>query len=194
MRLLKGTNQLCRVALDMGGGVRACDITDQYIVVLLTDGTVAQLSLDHTHEDTPTLALGWPDLAKGAKVTLISTYTDASGLFVTELKGVESVGVVGLEDERRMSVDDEEELLYGDVEALTAKVSKRQAEQQQRQEATSTPTTIEATPTRSDWCVVYREDGSLEIYQIPEFRVVFSVRNFSTCPKTLQDSGPLSSE
>jgi len=41
------------------------------------------------------------------------------------------------------------------------------------------------------WCALYREDGSLEIYQIPKFKLVFSVRNFSSAPKTLMDSGPV---
>lgn len=30
-----------------------------------------------------------------------------------------------------------------------------------------------------------------QIYQIPKFKLVFSVRNFSSAPKTLMDSGPV---
>lgn len=30
----------------------------------------------------------------------------------------------------------------------------------------------------------------VQIYQIPQFKLVFSVRNFSSAPKTLMDSGP----
>lgn len=187
VRLLKGTNQLCRVALDMGGGVQSCDITDPYIVVLLVDGTVALLHLQGA--ESPTLALTWPELAKGSKVTLISAYTDTSGLFVMG-KEVELVGVasVDMSPRRLLSVDDEDELLYGDVDALTAKL----ASKPNIEPVKTTPTGQKATPTtRSNWCAMYREDGSLEIYQVPGFNLVFGVRNFSTCPRTLKDSGPL---
>ena len=187
VRLLKGTNQLCRIALDMGGGVQSCGITDPYIVVLLMDGTVGLLHLQG--EESPTLALTWPELAKGSKVNLISAYTDTSGLFVTGNE-VESVGVASGDTppQRLLSVDDEEELLYGDVQALTAKLSGKAPS---KQPAKTTPTEQKATPTKSNWCAMYREDGSLEIYQLPNFHVVFGVRNFSTCPRTLKDSGPL---
>lgn len=198
MRLLRGTNQLCRIALDMGGGVRSCDITDLYIVVLLSDGTVAQLSLQET-QDTPTLSLAWPELAKGSKVALISAYTDMSGLFVTELKeeeeGLVGVAVSGV-TERHLSIDDEDELLYGDVDTLAAKLGKKHVTKQEAAQPAPSKTTptMPTTPTKSYWCAVYREDGSLEIYQIPDFRKVFGVRNFSSCPRTLQDSGTNTTE
>jgi len=90
VRVLKCTDQLCRVALDMGGGVRSCGVTDRYVVVLLTDGTVAQLQLLELGSRAM-LRLTWPELAKGAKVTLISAYCDTSGLFVTDQMKTESV-------------------------------------------------------------------------------------------------------
>ena len=80
MRLLSGTELLCRIALDMEGGVRSCDVTDSYAVVLLVSGTVALLELQE-EEDKASLKLSWPELGKGSKVNLLSTYTDRSGLF-----------------------------------------------------------------------------------------------------------------
>ena len=52
-------NQLYRVPLDMGGGVRSCDLADPYAVVLLVDGTVALLELC---EEEATIKLRWPDI------------------------------------------------------------------------------------------------------------------------------------
>lgn len=187
MRLLRDVDQLCRVALDMGGGVRSCDITDPYILVLLNDGTVAQL-----HLQGEGLHLTWPELVKGSKVTLISAYTDTSGLFQTESKGAELMGGASsnISEQRKLSIDDEDELLYGDVDLLTAKIGNKTSQQPSPVAAAK-----KATPTiMSNWCAVYREDGSLEIYKVPEFKKVFGVRNFSSCPRTLKDSGPLSSE
>ncbi len=178
------------MALDMGGGVRSCDVTEPYVVILLVDGTMALLQLQE--EPTPNLKLSWPDLAKGsAKVTLISAYTDASGMFETEAKGVGSVGVAPAsmpEVERKMSVDDEDELLYGDVDMLTAKMSKSAKPE------VGGATPVEATPTQSNFCAVYHSDGSLGIYQIPSFKMVFGVRNFSSAPLTLKESGTVTSE
>ena len=51
-------------------------------------------------------------------------------------------------------------------------------------------TEIEATPTH--WVILCREEGSLEFYKVPTFKLVFCVRNFSSAPKTLMDSGPVS--
>lgn len=77
-------------------------------------------------------------IMQGSKVTLISTYTDTSGLFTSE------VGAVKEEADRRVptlaapppkvkreiksSIDEEEELLYGDIAALTAAVKQEAAE------------------------------------------------------------------
>ena len=172
----------------MGGGVRSCGITDPYVLVLLADGTVAMLQLITT--DSPILTLTWPELAKGSKVNLISAYTDVSRLFQTESNRVVSEGVAdtSFPGQCVASVDEEDELLYGDVNTLTKKISQESHKQQPLEKQVPPP------PAKSNWCAVYREDGSLEIYQIPNFNVVFCVRNFSSNPRTLKDSGPLSSE
>lgn len=43
----------------------------------------------------------------------------------------------------------------------------------------------------SFWCVVCRQNGALEIYSVPEFKLVFCVRNFAFAPKVLVDSGSI---
>ena len=45
MRLLRDIHQICRIPLDMGGGVRACSLCDPYAVVLLVDGSVVLVRL-----------------------------------------------------------------------------------------------------------------------------------------------------
>ena len=39
------------------------------------------------------------------------------------------------------------------------------------------------------WCVLCRENGALEIYSLPDFKLAFCVRNFAVAPKVLMDSG-----
>ena len=74
IRLLRDINQICRIPLDMGGGVRACDLCDPYAVVLLVDGSVVLVQLvEGSEEDemegeggeTAKLQLSWPDIKVG---------------------------------------------------------------------------------------------------------------------------------
>lgn len=131
VRLLSGTKLLCRIALDMEGGVRSCDVTNYYAVVLLVSGTVALLELDERGEgDSASLILSWPDLGKGSKVNLISTYTDRSGLFGS-MGGVEernhaNHNTTPPTSEPKTMADEEDELLYGCVDQLIASVKKDQ--------------------------------------------------------------------
>lgn len=83
VRLLQDTTQLCRILLDMGGGVRACDLCDPYIVVLLADGSVALLQLVENEleeeegreegegeegKQEAQLHLSWPEVKVGVHV------------------------------------------------------------------------------------------------------------------------------
>lgn len=124
----------------MGGGVKSCDVTDPYAVILLVDGTVGVVELQYEGELDPSLQLNWPELPKGSKVTSISTYTDTSGLFLTASRGTGSSPVSHThmatpttlartkttpKRSSKISIDDEDELLYGDISALTAAVKKQ---------------------------------------------------------------------
>lgn len=55
--------QLCYVALDMGGGVKSCDICFPYIIVLLANGTVGLLTLNDSNGSI-SLDLNWPNILK----------------------------------------------------------------------------------------------------------------------------------
>ena len=137
MRLLSDTKLLCRIPLDMEGGVRSCDVTDSYAVVLLVSGTVALLELQQSNEksdDEAKLNLSWPELAKGQKISLLSTYTDCSGLFLA----VEEKAVGHAHKEKttptsssataasKTLADEEDELLYGSMDVLVESIKKNQ--------------------------------------------------------------------
>ena len=80
--LLFSVQQMCRVPLDMGGGVRACDLVDPYAVVLLVDGTVVLLELceggeggegeEEEEEEGVTLLQTWPEIVKVREIWLQS--------------------------------------------------------------------------------------------------------------------------
>ena len=139
MRLLSDTKLLCRIPLDMEGGVRSCDVTNSYAVVLLVSGTVALLELRQSKgksADDATLNLSWPELAKGQKIRLLSTYTDYSGLF----SAAKDVGVAHKGEaekttptpssslaatEAKTLADEEDELLYGSMDLLLDSIKKK---------------------------------------------------------------------
>lgn len=39
------------------------------------------------------------------------------------------------------------------------------------------------------WCVACRDNGVMEIYTLPDFKLVFLVKNFNMAPRVLVDSG-----
>lgn len=42
------------------------------------------------------------------------------------------------------------------------------------------------------WCVACRDNGVMEIYTLPDFKLVFLVKNFNMAPRVLVDSGSTS--
>lgn len=126
----------------MEGGVRSCDVTDSYAVVLLVSGTVALLELQQSSgksADEATMNLSWPELAKGQKINLLSTYTDASGLFSAAVEG-KDVSHAHKEEKAtptpissssaaagsKTLADEEDELLYGSMDLILNSIKKKQ--------------------------------------------------------------------
>lgn len=62
---------------------------------------------------------------QGSKVTLLSAYIDTSGLFVTEQQGASdpthAATPTTVRQKQRLSVDEEDELLYGDLSTVLKK-------------------------------------------------------------------------
>ena len=204
VRLLSGTEQLCRVPLDMGGGVKSCDITYPYILILLVDGTVALLWLEEVG-GVASLQFTWPELVKGARVSVVSAYTDTTHLFLTSVanedgeakKEVQLGGVVKVKDTSETSMDEEDALLYGGQEDTGRRGSSSKTPEGPPSAADPSHVGVaNADGSQTNWFVLGREDGSLEVYQLKGERcgLVFSVRNFSAVPHTLKDSGPVASE
>ena len=229
VRLLRDVHQIYQIPLDRGGGIRACDLCDPYAVILLVDGSVAMVELVEKGEEgeggdteeAVTLQLTWPGIKEvcikmnynfsshcaeiqGSKVTLLSSYTDKSGLFTSELEderdeegeapAAYEPGPASTEEAKvRTEAEEEDELLYGDIDALTnreklvrsimylipfnahpfhlciytylcmvclmcrmaepvrSKVTGEKSEEKQKVLADS------------HWCVLCREDGSMEV-------------------------------
>ncbi|XP_048849144.1 cleavage and polyadenylation specificity factor subunit 1 [Brienomyrus brachyistius] len=198
LRLLEGVTQLHFVPVDLGSPIVQCAVADPYVVIMTAEGVVTMFVLksDSYMGKTHRLALQKPQLHTQSRVITLCAYRDISGIFTTESK------VCNLTREETASrsqsetqtiihdisntVDDEEEMLYGDSSPLFSPT--------QEEPTGNTGTTCpglegaahKAEPTH--WCMVVRENGVMEIYQLPEWRLIFLVKNFPVGQRVLVDS------
>lgn len=196
IRLLEGVNQLHFIPVDLGAPIVQCAVADPYVVIMSAEGHVTMFLLksDSYGGRHHRLALHKPPLHHQSKVIALCLYRDVSGMFTTEsrlggardeLGGRSGSEAEGLGSETSPTVDDEEEMLYGDSSSLFSP-SKEEARRSNQPPADRDPAPFRADPTH--WCLLVRENGTMEIYQLPDWRLVFLVKNFPVGQRVLVDS------
>ncbi|XP_030330294.1 cleavage and polyadenylation specificity factor subunit 1 [Strigops habroptila] len=196
IRLLEGVNQLHFIPVDLGAPIVHCAVADPFVVILSAEGHVSMFVLksDSYGGRTHRLSLQKPQLHHQSKVLALCLYRDVSGMFTTESRAAgareELPGRGQAEAETLIqdigdTVDDEEEMLYGDSGALFSPV-KEEPRRGSCPSAERDPHQNRPEPTH--WCVLVRESGTMEIYQLPEWRLVFLVKNFPMGQRVLVDS------
>ncbi|NWU73341.1 CPSF1 factor, partial [Pterocles burchelli] len=195
IRLLEGVNQLHFIPVDLGSPIVHCAVADPYVVILSAEGHVTTFVLksDTYGGRTHRLTLQKPQLHHQSKVIALCLYRDVSGMFTTESRAG------GARDEPPQRphpeaetliqdisgpVDDEEELLYGD----TGTVPSPGTEEPRRSLAPPERDPPQHRPDPTHWCLLVRESGAMEIHQLPEWRLVFLVKNFPVGQRVLVDS------
>ncbi|KAG9472914.1 hypothetical protein GDO78_016085 [Eleutherodactylus coqui] len=196
IRLLEGVNQLHFIPVDLGSPIVHCAVADPYVVILSAEGqvTMFQLKSDTYGGKTHRLALQKPNLHYQSKVIALCLYRDVSGMFTTETRSSpvkeENAGqamseVDSANPELGQSVDDEDEMLYGDS-GLPSSPSKEESRRSSAPFTERDSSQHKTDPTH--WCVLVRENGVMEIYQLPEWRLVFLVKNFPMGQRVLVDT------
>eukprot|EP00118_Oscarella_pearsei_P015222 m.136215 g.136215 ORF g.136215 m.136215 type:complete len:1413 (+) comp38172_c1_seq126:32-4270(+) len=213
--LLEEADQLEHLPLETAAV--SCFIADPYAVILLSDGSLCLLTVreeaDHSLDsvelsDLPSvrLHLSKPDLPKGPPIVACCLYEDLSGLFKLESDVVvkqeppslparvepvqEPTPLISV-----ITVDEEDELLYGESapEVLFPGIAKAEPSSQQSVSAEPTsalqspPDVTEDVVESSYWCVACRENGDLEIYELPAFNQVMKVEKFVFGDYVLKD-------
>ncbi|KAJ8334240.1 hypothetical protein SKAU_G00398790 [Synaphobranchus kaupii] len=84
------------------------------------------------------------------------------------------------------AVDDEEEMLYGDSNPLFSPTKEEPSRYASVWQLGKEHGSSRVEPTH--WCMVVRESGVMEIYQLPDWRLVFLVKNFPVGQRVLVDS------
>ncbi|XP_014394185.1 PREDICTED: cleavage and polyadenylation specificity factor subunit 1 [Myotis brandtii] len=196
IRLLEGVNQLHFIPVDLGSPIVQCAVADPYVVIMSSEGHVTMFLLksDSYGGRHHRLALHKPPLHHQSKVIAMCVYRDVSGMFTTEsrlggardeLGGRSGSEAEGPGSETSPTVDDEEEMLYGDSGSLFSPC-KEEARRSSQPPTDRDPTPFRAEPTH--WCLLVRENGTMEIYQLPDWRLVFLVKNFPVGQRVLVDS------
>ncbi|XP_033126019.1 cleavage and polyadenylation specificity factor subunit 1-like isoform X2 [Anneissia japonica] len=193
VRLLEGANQLQHIPLDVGSPIMLCSVADPFIVIMSESGHIILLSLkEDPHGTGHRLSILKPEIPQTSKILALSAYVNEGGMFTTKCnvkKGVVKKNERKKSDtvisEARPTVDEEDELLYGDSEPTIFKP----AELTETMETSKPADEVqEEVVDLSYWCLVCRENGLLEIYSLPDFVCMFVARNFPMAGKVLVDS------
>nr|XP_016853430.1 PREDICTED: cleavage and polyadenylation specificity factor subunit 1 [Anolis carolinensis] len=196
IRLLEGVNQLHFIPVDLGSPIVQCAVADPYVVIMSSEGQVTMFVLksDTYGGRTHRLTLQKPQWHHQSKVIALCVYRDVSGMFTTESHSSGSRDELSMRSQSESeapiqdisnTVDDEEEMLYGESGSLFSP-NKEEPRRSSLPSADKDPHQYKAEPTH--WCVLVRENGTMEIYQLPEWRLVFLVKNFPMGQRVLVDS------
>uniref|UniRef100_A0A665V369 Cleavage and polyadenylation specificity factor subunit 1 n=1 Tax=Echeneis naucrates TaxID=173247 RepID=A0A665V369_ECHNA len=199
IRLLEGVTQLHFIPVDLGSPIVHCSVADPYVVIMTAEGVVTMfvLKIDSYMGKTHRLALQKPQIPTQSRVITLCAYRDISGMFTTENKvccSIKEDTIARSQSETETiiqdlsnTVDDEEEMLYGDSNASAAPAK----EEIGRSFLASAPAGSEWSVSKAEpshWCMIIRDNGVMEIYQLPDWRLVFLVKNFPVGQRVLVDS------
>ncbi|XP_047663754.1 cleavage and polyadenylation specificity factor subunit 1 isoform X2 [Tachysurus fulvidraco] len=198
IRLLEGVTQLHFIPVDLGSPIIHCSVADPYVVIMTAEGVVTMFVLksDSYMGKTHRLALHKPHLHTQSRVITLCAYRDVSSMFTTEnkvafLNREETVSRSQSESETLIhdlstTVDDEEEMLYGDSHPMMSPGKDEFSRSAVPSQSERSGAQSKHEP--SHWCMVVRENGVMEIYQLPDWRLVFLVKNFPVGQRVLVDS------
>uniref|UniRef100_G3P1Y1 Cleavage and polyadenylation specificity factor subunit 1 n=1 Tax=Gasterosteus aculeatus TaxID=69293 RepID=G3P1Y1_GASAC len=200
IRLLEGVTQLHFIPVDLGSPIVHCSVADPYVVIMTAEGVVTMFALktDSYMGKTHRLALQKPQIPTLSRVIALCAYRDVSGMFTTENKVSSSFAkddavISSLSEAETVihdlsnTVDDEEEMLYGESNANTG----HGRDEMGRSYGAHGGFGSDGNSSKSEpshWCIIIRENGVMEIYQLPDWRLVFLVKNFPVGQRVLVDS------
>ncbi|XP_059412760.1 cleavage and polyadenylation specificity factor subunit 1 [Carassius carassius] len=198
IRLLEGVTQLHFIPVDLGSPIVHCSVADPYMIIMTAEGAVTMFVLksDSYMGKSHRLALQKPQIHTQSRVITLCAYRDVSGMFTTENKvsflAREETTIRAQSDTETIiqdlgnALDDEEEMLYGESNPLSS--PSREEPSRLSAALTSSQTGRESGQEPSHWCLLVRENGVMEIYQLPDWRLVFLVKNFPVGQRVLVDS------
>ena len=184
VRLLKGSELLQELELNLESNIIRASCADPYILLLTEEGQLVLLTLDLL--GMPKLTITKTNLKSKSPLINICAYKDTSGVFVAKppkeyesfMAARSSGGAGGVKSSYSASaapisvtdIDDDDALLYGDTGlSSTAASSFNTGSSSKSSEEEPFWRKHARAPKPSWWAVLYRENGSLEFLTIPDF-------------------------
>ncbi|XP_052231440.1 cleavage and polyadenylation specificity factor subunit 1-like isoform X1 [Dreissena polymorpha] len=196
VRLIDGVQQLQHIPIEMGTPIVHCSVADPYILITSEEGMVMMLTLK-LEASGARLVLNKPLLASKPRILAICAYKDESGMFTTAPLEVDeeeartdkrenmNISLEKVFNMENSTVDDEDELLYGDGETSGMDTSVNASV---RKEMKTRKGPVKKEVKTTYWLTVCRENGSLEIVSVPDFKICYYVKTFPIGQKVLVDS------
>ncbi|CAC5370760.1 CPSF1 [Mytilus coruscus] len=203
VRLLEGVKQLQYLTVEQTSTICQCSVSDPYALLMTEAGMIFLLTLKqdavsgNSRLSMTKPLLPQPLLPQHSKILTLCTYKDKSGLFRTKPVNENEVPAPVETKPNRSSiekvynmdssnVDDEDELLYGDTDTSVFSSSMDTSQTEVKSPTKSSRLQNDIKPTY--WALVCRENGVLEIYSMPDFKLSYYVKNFPMGQKILVDS------
>ncbi|XP_021710072.1 cleavage and polyadenylation specificity factor subunit 1 [Aedes aegypti] len=197
IRLLQGTRLLQNIPIDLGCPLAAVSIADPYVCVRSSEGRVITLAL-REGKGTPRLAVNKNTISTTPAVVAISVYKDVSGMFTTKYEdfydgskagsSAYSSGFGYMKPEPHMKIEDEEDLLYGESGRSFKMTSMADMAIETKKKNTDFWRKFMQPVKPTFWLYAVRDNGNLEIYSMPDLKLVYLITNIGNGNKVLQDS------
>ncbi|XP_043489722.1 cleavage and polyadenylation specificity factor subunit 1 isoform X1 [Polistes fuscatus] len=192
IRLLQGIEQIQHMPLDLGCPIVHASCADPYVTILSEDGQVMLLTL-REGRGSARLHAQAANLLFRPQIEALCAYRDVSGIFTTQLSENSDDDIP--EEEHNVeeppivnNIDNEDDLLYGDAPAFQMPVPPhtKNIDGTTKKALWWQKHLQEIKPTY--WLLVYRDNGTLEIYSLPDLRLSYLIRNFGYGQYVLHDS------
>ncbi|KAL5021877.1 hypothetical protein ScPMuIL_001032 [Solemya velum] len=194
IRLLEGVKQLQHIPMESGSPLVGCSVADPYILINCEDGALLSLTLrqETFGRDAVRLIISRPSIPQKPKIIALCVYKDVSGIFTTSAQGHDTEKPQKMQTKvdqsfslDKSTIEDEDELLYGESDQSVFMSSFNTSKDEPSLSGAQKPT-LEIKP--SYWALLCRENGALEIYSLPDFKMCYCVQNFPMSSKVLIDS------
>jgi cleavage and polyadenylation specificity factor subunit 1 len=195
IRLIQGTKLVQNIPIDLGYPLTNVSIADPYICVRASNGQVVTLALrDNKENSFQRLYMNRNRISGTA--TCISIYKDTSGMFTTSCDDYADLtkSTTGTRDfgymkaEPGKDVEDEEDLLYGETGSKFRMQSMLNMQLASNAQRSDWWRRFLQPIKPSYWLLVTRENGNLEIYSVPDLKLMYMVTDVGSGNKILADA------
>lgn len=197
VRLLQGIRIIQNIPIDVGYPITSCSIADPYVCIRAETGQVITLALRDT-KGMSRLAVNKNIISSSPPVISMCCYKDTSGLFTTKLDynqdfsrsgaNLYASGFGAMKSEKVLLIDDEEDLLYGETgNAFKMNAIAEMAIQSKVKNSDWWRRLMQVHKT-TYWVFVTRDNGNMEIYSMPDLKLMYLVNNVGNGNMYLSDS------